>query len=458
MGASKKQALRVTLGGCLKLEFHGAKVTSDTGLLAYRELDTALKIGCLTVFLAILAVCCPSTSLGQTMFTNPVPIQHLERQKPFDFFPISYWTGPPTEDAKYAELAECNFTLALEGDEDLAWKYGMRTLVKNDAAVDENAAKRGFFGVFLDDEPVSADFPKLALQSQQILARHPNAVPFINLNPTYAPLYWLGTTNYEEYVERFIAVVKPKVLCFDHYPLLKPEGLRPDYYENLEIIRRASLKHGIPFWMVVLSTPLGPDVLPAPNAPHLAGPYGDPTEGELRWETYIPLAYGAQGIMYFTYCVPAPQPNVHFGDAIIRRDGSRDPKYEIVKRINAELKALGPTLLPLTSKNVYHVGPGISIPQGASGPPSKALVPKISAGHLVVGEFTCDGGTRYILLANASYSEPFIGDIIFSRAVLSIGEVPKTAGQTIQWQDLPKNGRLAKQQLAAGDGRLYLVK
>ena len=43
-GEAKQPPLRVSFDRRIKLEFHGARITSDGGLLAYRELDDAFGL------------------------------------------------------------------------------------------------------------------------------------------------------------------------------------------------------------------------------------------------------------------------------------------------------------------------------------------------------------------------------------------------------------------------------
>ncbi len=44
MGEARREALRVDFDRSIKLEFHGAKVSSDGGLVTYRELDEVLQL------------------------------------------------------------------------------------------------------------------------------------------------------------------------------------------------------------------------------------------------------------------------------------------------------------------------------------------------------------------------------------------------------------------------------
>jgi hypothetical protein len=44
MGEKTREALKLQFDKRLRLEFHGARITSDAGLLVFRELDEALGL------------------------------------------------------------------------------------------------------------------------------------------------------------------------------------------------------------------------------------------------------------------------------------------------------------------------------------------------------------------------------------------------------------------------------
>ena len=73
-----------------------------------------------------------------------------------------------------------------------------------------------------------------------------------------------------------------------------------------------------------------------------------PTEAEKRFEAMQTLAFGARGLLWFTYWMPrgVPEPQ-SWKHSLILADGSRDPHYDMVKRINADVKAIGDRTLTL---------------------------------------------------------------------------------------------------------------
>ena len=77
-------------------------------------------------------------------------------------------------------------------------------------------------GYFIIDEPGVGDFPALGKVVAAVKKYAPGKLAYINLFPDYATLgapdmSQLGTSNYTEYLERFVAEVKPQVISYDNY-------------------------------------------------------------------------------------------------------------------------------------------------------------------------------------------------------------------------------------------------
>ena len=194
----------------------------------------------------------------------------------------------------------------------------------------------------------NADINRMVKQirSDSLLSKK---LDFINLFPTY----WDGTQtadDYEKYIDVFFASqeFKPRVLCFDHYPLLKDNlgGFRKDYYLNLEVIRKKSQEYSVPFWMIVLSS--GHDS------------YKKPTFEEISFQVYSALAYGAKGIGYYLYSKSWER--VGYTSWILEDDvdnpnvvdSLHGPLFVPVQKLNQNIQTLGKILANLKSVEVIH--------------------------------------------------------------------------------------------------------
>lgn len=319
-------------------------------------------------------------------------------------FPILPWGWTPASPDVFAGIRECGFNLAgfvNPQDLDQVDRAGLKAIVFDHAAhVTDEAAELGaeeiaqqvqalvsrvkghpaLFGYYLRDEPGVKAYPGLARWSRAFRRADPDALPYINLFPNYAQPSQMGVPDYEQYVQEFLEQVSPPFLSYDNYSLMQDGSLRSQYFPNLEVMRAAALRAGLPFWNIVLS-----------NA-HFE--YAEPTPAGLRFQVYTSLAYGARGISYFTYFAPDVG---NYRLAPINQFGEKTATWDMLREVNLQIHRLGPTYVHLRSVNVFHTREN---PVGSRSIESSHFVETISGGSFVVGEFEAPDGQPYILVVN----------------------------------------------------------
>lgn len=283
-------------------------------------------------------------------------------------------SGPHTTLNNYRDLKEAGFTHNLSfpaGEQDIensfgyATQAGLKILLYVDrtwtseeemnARVQRYKNHPALFGYYVYDEPSPGQFPEVAETVKFIQGLDRQHPCYVNMYPN------IQNPFYREYVDNFIKTVPVPFLSFDHYPVMGRDDvspvrhLRPEWYENLEIISKASRKAGKPFWAFALATA---HTIKIGNDP--VSVYPIPTLTDLRLQIYSNLAYGAQGIQYFTYFTPTGEGDT-FHDGPFYK-GNKTKTYYTVKEMNAEIKALSGVFLHSRVKNVYHTG--LPVPKG----------------------------------------------------------------------------------------------
>ena len=275
------------------------------------------------------------------------------------------------------------------------------------------------WGYYVMDEPDGenvkrgATFQQLAEKMNEFRAADPNHVGWINV-----------TSATGGFLSDYMEIVRPDFLSFDLYRWWAKES---DWWRGLEAHRDAALKARVPMIMWMESNSSAKRF----NA-HLPPP--EDNASKLRWSVYTGLAYGCKGVQWFIASTA-----------------------EDVASLNAELAALGPTLIKLDSKHVFHT---TDVPREGLRLPESSWYFTDAKG-LVIGEFVNPGesDTSYFLIANKSIDDD--QDAVFElrqHAVSMVEEVnKKTAARTALPMERRDGATRIRLHLSAGDGRLLRV-
>ena len=300
-----------------------------------------------------------------SIFALGINISAQEKLKSDGVIPIlAWWSIPESETSaeRFLELKESGINISFTpyskiGELEKALNAAQKAGVKIFASCPElrtepeKTVRRimkhpALFGYHLVDEPSAAaykDLGKWTVPIQSIDKEHPC---YINLLPNWAPAQAFGTNTYSEHVELLIKEVPLPFLSFDHYPLtVGAEGKRQigsAWYQNLEIIASISQKAKMPFWAFALTT--------------AHATYPVPTIGEIKLQMFSNLAYGAQGLQYFTYWTPEQGRDQDFHHGPIGLDWKRTEVYDRVKQINKEIQNYAGVFLNAKLVTIAHAG------------------------------------------------------------------------------------------------------
>lgn len=352
----------------------------------------------LTIHLGI--ICCHANDSTQCpQYKNPTGVE----------FPIMAWTTYKTEKdiipENFSTLYDGGFNLSVTTLPDIslttltlkaASGSGVKILIDCPQIKDLKTIPKtislfrnnpNLMGYYITDEPQASSFPKWKEYRDLIYQHDTIHLPFINLLPI-VETERLQASDYETYIRKFINIVNLPFFSFDNYPIIEKNNkitIRETFYENLEIASRVSICTSRPFWAFCLS------------AAHYN--YPTPTKSHLLFEAFSALAYGAQGLSYYTYATRTDG-TIKYHDAPLDSLGNKTKTWYIVQEVNQQIHNLTSVFLGSKLLGAWHTGD--NIPRGTSRlhklpSPFKKL---ISGNKGVLITHLTNNGKNYLIIVN----------------------------------------------------------
>lgn len=264
-------------------------------------------------------------------------------------------------------------------------------------AIEQYAVHPQVVGFFVVDEP-EWDMYDAVVEAVRIVKQH-NArlLPFVNLLPLHPQFSErLQFESYAAYLADYAERAATGHVCYDYYAQMSErEYENPLYFVNLNYYSGLASTHGVGFWNTLLATP------------HFC--YRKPSYDDFRWQVNTTLAYGAKGILYFTFYTPenGPGGETNYRQGPIDWWGNRTESFAWIRDVNRELHGRwGDMFLSLELVRVGHYPQAPAAELTVFRPDGYVCDIGIVTGrdpHLIVSEFRHrDNGTAYVFVVNAN--------------------------------------------------------
>jgi len=288
----------------------------------------------------------------------------------------------------------------------------------------------GVAAFYITDEPASS------IPYARAISLVKSVMPYAVTHINYCGAYEANVTELQKELTKKYGISLDYVM-YDAYTFRSAVCDEALLYSQLIYNHNISKKLGIPGACYIQSM--------AWNNNHR--PNGD----EIRYQVFASLACGIKQISYFCWKTPRANSAETYGPAVIDIDNNPTDLFEPVSEINAQVQALGPTLMKLEFFDVYHTGK--SFGSGYNQLPGGFFLQPVNyEDKLAISHLEDADGQVYSMVVNRDYKNGLELKFTLSDAVSSICRISDETGEPVKLT--PDSSGVYTVSLKPGEGVL----